>query len=149
MLYLLHGPDSERGREKLGSLLESLYKKKPDASVIRIDDEQFDASALDELISGQGLFERKQIIVFDNVFRNTVAMETISQSLKDVASSQNIFIVFEEMLDKKILAKLQKHAEKIQKFDKKDSGVAKKPFDIFSLTDAFVKRDKKKLWVLL
>jgi len=148
MLYLLHGTDTGRGREKLGSLLESLYKKKPDASVIRVDDEQFDALALDELISGQGLFERKQIIVFDNVFRNTVAMEVISQSLKDIASSQNIFILFEETLDKKILSKFQKHAEKIQEFDKKDSGDTKKPFDIFSLTDAFGKRDKKKLWVL-
>jgi len=148
MLYVLHGRDTQRGREKLGSLLESLYKKKPDASVIRVDDEQFDALALDELISGQGLFERKQIIVFDNVFRNTVAMEVVSQSLKDIASSQNIFILFEEMLDKKILSKFQKHAEKIQEFDKKDSEVAKKSFDIFSLTDAFGKRDKKKLWVL-
>ena len=148
MLYLLHGTDTGRGREKLGSLLESLYKKKPDASVMRIDDEGFDASALDELISGQGLFERKQIIVFDNVFRNTVAMEAISQSLKDIASSQNIFIVFEETLDKKTLSKFQKHAEKIQEFDKKDLGSAKKPFDIFSLTDALGKRDKKKLWIL-
>lgn len=148
MLYVLHGTDTIKAREKLDSLLESLHKKKPDASVIRIDDEQFNASALDELISGQGLFERKQIIIFNNVFRDEDAKKTVLQSINDIATSQNIFILFEEKLDKKTLSKFQKHAEKIQEFDRKDSHDAKKPFDIFSLTDAFGKRDKKKLWVL-
>ena len=62
MLYILCGTDTARAREKLHSLLDSLFKKKPDASFFHIDDEQFEERQLEELISGQGLFERLKFL---------------------------------------------------------------------------------------
>jgi DNA polymerase III delta subunit len=147
MIYLLHGTDTKKAREKLHTLLDSMFAKKPDASFVRVDNENFDDSRLEEFIRGQGLFESKYIVVFDNVFTNKDAKETVLKILKEISSSKNIFIFLEEKLNKTELLKLQKYSEKVQEFSTKDIPVKKK-FDIFSITDAFGKRNAKNLWTL-
>lgn len=154
MIYLLYGNDIIKSRKKLHTLLDSIFAKKPDASFARIDTESFDESRLDELIGGQGLFENKYIIVFDNLFTDNPpaggTKEAILKKLKEISKSQNIFIFLEEKLNKIELNKFEKYAEKIQKFELFSGPTTKlaKKFDIFSLTDAIGKRDKKNLWVL-
>lgn len=147
MFYVLHGTNTIKARAKLQSLLNTLHKKKPDASFVRVDDETFDSSQLDEFICGQGLFENKYIIVFDNVFLNEEAKKLTLDNLKEIEESPNIFIFFEEKLDKKTLLKLEKYAEKIQVFVL-NTDIKNKKFDVFSLTDAFGRRDRKNLWIL-
>jgi len=148
MLYVLHGTDTIKAREKLRMLLNGLFAKKPDASFFRIDEENFNVSQIEELLFGQGLFAQKYIVVLDGVLQNTEAKEAVLNNLKDIASSQNIFIVFEGALDKATLSKLEKHAEKVQGFVSKTATAATKPFNIFSLTDALGRRDRKRLWIL-
>jgi DNA polymerase III delta subunit len=147
MIYLLHGTDIIKSREKLHSLLGSMFAKKPDASFVRVEAGEFDESRLDEFVGGQGLFTNKYIIVFDNLFLDKKVKEVLLKSLKEISKSENIFIFLEEKLNKTELNKFEKYAEKIQEF----VGVEiekKKKFDIFSLTEALGKRDKKNLWVL-
>ncbi|MCH7529662.1 hypothetical protein IIB50_00900 [Patescibacteria group bacterium] len=147
MLYVLHGSDIEKGKDKLRGLTRSLQSKKPDASFFRIDDESFDTNQLTELMEGQGLFENKYIIVFDRVFANVEAKEVVLKNLAGIALSQNIFILFEGKIDKKTVTRLEKRAEKTQVFEEKKAG-GKEEFNIFSLTDALGRRDRKNLWVL-
>jgi len=148
MLYVLYGTDTIKARVKLKSLLDTLHKRKPDASLVRVDDETFENQQLDELMYGQGLFEKKYIVVFDKVFLNEEAKKCILENIQDIAKSSNIFIFFEEKVDKKTLVKLEKHAEKVQAFIPNTATAVKKPFDIFSLTDALGRRDRKHLWIL-
>lgn len=150
MIYLLHGTDTIKARKKLHTLLDSMFTKKPDASYARVSVENFDESKIDEFIGSQGLFENKYIIVFDNLFADKEVKEKILKKLKEISKSQNIFIFLEEKLNKTELNRFEKYAEKIQKIDATQSLSAsgRKKFDIFSLTDAFGKRDKKQLWVL-
>ena len=68
MIYLLHGTDIERSREKLRSLMASLVAKKPDASRIKFTDETFNSAEFPGLVGGQGLFSNKLIVEFDRVF---------------------------------------------------------------------------------
>lgn len=147
MLYVLHGSDIEKGKDKLRELAQNLQSKKPDASFFRIDDESFDTSQLSELMEGQGLFENKYIVVFDRVFANAEAKEVVLKNLVSIADSQNIFILFEGKLDKKTITRLEKRAEKIQVFEGKEKE-KKEDFNIFALTDALGRRDRKNLWVL-
>lgn len=147
MFYVLYGTDTIKARAKLQSLLNTLHKRKPDASLIRVDDETFENYQLDELMYGQGLFENKYIVVFDKVFLNEEAKKCILENIQGIAKSSNIFIFFEEKLDKKILLKLEKYAEKVQVFIL-NIEIKNKKFDIFSLTDALGKRDRKHLWIL-
>ncbi len=149
MIYLLYGSDSDKARAKLHELVATLIKKKPDASHERMNDETFDASHLEELISSMGLFSQKAIIEMINVFRNKDAKEAVLERIKDIGKSDNVFVFLEGELTKADLAKFEKNGEKVQEFALKTVGEKKKEaFKLFSLTDAFGNRDKKQLWVL-
>jgi DNA polymerase III delta subunit len=149
MIYLLYGSDTTKSRAKLHDLVASLIKKKPDASHIRMSDETFDEAYLEENISGMGLFSQKTIVEMVNVFRNKEAKEVVLGKLKEIGSSENIFVFLEEGLNKAELTKFEKNSEKVQEFDSKEEKEGKvKDFNIFSLTDALGKRDRKQLWVL-
>lgn len=148
MIYLLYGTDKIKSRNKLRTLLDDMLTKKPDISYIRVDDESFEESRLNEFIGSQGLFENKYIIVFDNLFLDKNTKEILLKNLKEIAGSQNIFIFLEEKLNKTELNKLEKYVKKIQSFQL-DNNVAKlNKFDIFTLADALGRRNKKDLWTL-
>ncbi|MBA3551175.1 hypothetical protein H0W32_03135 [Patescibacteria group bacterium] len=151
MIYLLYGTNSTKARAKLHDLVASLIKKKPDASHVRMTDEGFDAAHLEENISGMGLFSQKTIVEMDNIFRNKEAKEIVLDRIKDIGKSENVFVFLESILTKADLTKFEKNGEKIQEFTEPASAKAlagKDTFKIFSLTDAFGRRDKKQLWVL-
>ncbi len=150
MIYLLYGTDTDKARAKLHELVASLLKKKPDASHIKLTDETFSDAALEENISGMGLFSQKTIVEMDSVFRNPEAKESVIDRLKDIGASENIFVFLEGKLNKAELTKFEKNAEKIQEFSLPAEAASAKvgAFNMFSLTDALGKRDKKQLWVL-
>lgn len=155
MLYFLHGTDKDSAREKARELLETLQTKKPDAAQFRLEPEKWSESFFDELIGSQGLFEQKYIVFADKLFENAEAKEAILGRLKEVGESENIFIFLEGKVDKATLTKIEKRAAKVQVFEEKGGKGAPsfdraspKDFNIFSLTDAFGRRDKKNLWVL-
>ncbi len=147
MLYFLHGKDTKASRAKLHELLDTLQKKKPDASVFKIEAESFDSARFEEFLSGQGLFENKYIVVCDKIFENAEAKEQMVASVKEMSESDNVFLCLEEDVDAPTLKKIEKYAQKTQKFEE-NKKVESKSFNIFSLTDALGRRDKKELWVL-
>ena len=147
MLYFFHGSDKDSARAKARGLIDALRKKKPDAELFRIDAESWSETKLQELTAGQGLFNNSYIIHITSLFENKEAKGGFVDHLEDIAKSPNVFISIEGDVDKKTLLTVASSAEKVQSFDKFKTG--KKPeFNIFSLTDAFGRRDRKKLWVL-
>jgi len=147
MIYLLYGEDTVKARGKMYALVDSLRAKKPDASLFKMDSEHFGSAQLEEFILGAGLFEQKYIVVLDNVFEDKEAKEIIIKKVKDIGTSENIFIILENKLDKKTVTKIEKNANKIQEFTEKKS-VKKEEFNVFALSDAIGRRDRKKAWVL-
>jgi DNA polymerase III delta subunit len=150
MIYLLYGSDTHKSREKLHDLIGGLIKKRPDASHLRMSDEDFDEARLEENIGGMGLFASRTIVEMDNIFRRKEAKEIIIDRLKDIAASENIFVFLEGELTAGDVKKFEKYSEKVQEFTDTThtAAIERKDFNIFSLTDAFGKRDKKQLWVL-
>jgi DNA polymerase III delta subunit len=147
MLYLLYGSDFDRVREKSHELEEKLLSKKPNASVFRFNAENFNQVELEELIKSQGLFENKYIVVLDRVFENIEAKDYVLKILKDLKASSHIFILLQGKLDKATLTRIEKQSEKVQEFEK-GKEAKKEEFNIFSLTSALEKRDKRRLWIL-
>jgi len=147
MIYFLYGHDRQKAREKANALKDSLLKKKPNASFYRIESDNWNEAELDNLIEGQGLFEAKYIVLFDYTFENEEAKERILLKLDEIAASEHVFIFLEEKLDKESLKALEKKAEKTQEFEAKEEK-AKPEFNIFGLSDALGRRDKKNLWIL-
>lgn len=148
MIYLLHGTDTQSARNKANSLAGSMLAKKPDASLFKMDSENFESARLEEFIFSTGLFEQKHIVVMDNLFENKDAKDVVLEKVKEIGMSENIFIILEGKLDKKTLAKIEKQSEKIQEFSKNTPIKKEKDFNIFLLTDAIGMRDRKKAWVL-
>lgn len=152
MIYLFHGQDIEKARQKANSVAESLLRKRPDASLFRLDSGTWQEAAFDEYVGGQGLFVQKYIVILDRLFEKKEIKEYVVDRLKDLKGSDNIFIILENALDKATLEKFEKNAEKIQVFGQKEAGAAKNKkatdFNMFALTDALGARNQKRLWTL-
>ena len=149
MLYILLGTDEKTSRAKLHELCTALVDKKPDASFVQLRAEDFDPAHLSHYISGQGLFESKQIVVLDHLFENKEYKEIITKERKALAESPNIFFLLEGVLDKPTSEKLKKVAEKFEVFGETMKQAKEKPtFNTFALADALGARNRKTLWTL-
>ncbi len=147
MIVLIYGAQTDKVREASKIRLDGLRRKRPDAEFFRMDDEDFDEARFEELIFGQGLFDKKFIVHLDRVLENKEAREYILKHLKELADSENGFIITEYKLAKPTFEKLKKVAVKTEVFDTKKIET-KQEFNIFSLADALGRKDKKNLWVL-
>ena len=147
MIYFYHGTDTDKSRRKAHELIDSLLKKKPDASFFKLDSESFDVSKVQEYIESQGLFSSKYIVFLDRVCEKKEMKEEFVDSLKEISESENIFIILEGKLDKATLTKIEKKSEKTLAFDLEEK--EEKPvYNAFALADAFAKKNKKEAWVL-
>jgi len=116
MLYLIYGKDNFRSREKLNQLLAFFSSKISDNGIFKIDAENFDIFRLEELIRSRILFEKKYVVVCDNIFENKEARNFVKKNISAIAGSPNIFIFLETDLDADFLELFKKRAEKIQEF---------------------------------
>lgn len=156
MIYFYYGTDAESARKKAKVTIDSLLAKKPDATLVKIGEEELTDTRITELASGQALFSNKYIVHFSKTFDNKENKELILKNIKEIAQSENIFIFTEGKTDKASLAKIEKNAEKAEEFVKAEKALTKKQalalkgekVDFFEFTDALGKRDKKGLWVL-
>ncbi len=150
MIYFYYGTDIDKTIKKSHELIDSLRKKKPDAGFFKLDSEHFDSAMLEEYIGGQGLFSNKYIIFLDRLCEKKEVKEEFVEKLKEIATSENIFIILEGKIDKATATKIEKKAEKIVKIDIAET---EKAFDkggnnAFALADAIGKRSKKEAWML-
>lgn len=147
MIYFYHGTDTDKARKKAHDLIDSLLKKKPDASFFKLDSETFSTSQVNEYVESQGLFASKYIVFFDRLCEKKEIKEEFVGLLKEISESENIFIILEGKLDKATLTKIEKKAEKTLTFELEEKE-AKPTYNAFALADAFAKRNKKEVWVL-
>src|SRR3989344_7042082 len=117
MIYFFYGEDIDRARTKSHELVQSLLKKKQHASFFKIDVENCNEAIIEEYIESQGLFENKYIILLDRISEDKNTKAVFISKIKEIAESQNIFIVLEGKLDKATITKIEKNSEKYLKFD--------------------------------
>lgn len=146
MIYLVYGNDTWASRKKLHVLLDVLSKKRPGAEHFYINSENVTEFNAGELIASQGLFEQKYVVVFDSLFGVKDKKDELLKLLKDMQGAEHVFIFLEEKLDKKTVTRFEKYAEKVQECTRGE--VKKERFNMFSLTDALGRRDRKNLWTL-
>ena len=156
MIYFYYGSDTESARKKAKVTIDSLLAKKPDATLIKIGEENLTVEKITELSGSQALFSNKYIVFLFKTFDNDENKELILKNTKEIAKSENIFIFVEGKMDKAGLAKIEKVAEKTQEFAKEEKKLTKKEslalkgekIDFFEFADALGRKDKKSLWVL-
>lgn len=145
MIYLIHGNDSTGVRKKLHELLAALAVKKPNAEVFRVTTENWSREQLDELVGSQGLFEHKYIVVLDSLLPNKEISEVFFEKIDELKESDNAFILVEGAILAAPLAKIEKRATKTWEVEFKEQK-KKEAFNVFALTDALGRKDKKTLW---
>lgn len=145
MLYLIHGNDWQKARAKAREILESLKKKKPDATLVNLEEGGMSEAKIEELSESQGLFERKFIVFSDRASSDNGNVEIIKSKLLMIAKSENVFVFLEDSLKADLLKVFEKHATKVQEFKKVEK---KERFNSFLLADALGQRNKERLWVL-
>lgn len=145
MLWVFYGKDFNKAERKLKLFSNALQKKRPDAEFFTLDPYTFTTQQLEEYIVGQGLFERKVIVILRKVFESKEAREVILERIKDLQKSSNAFILFEESFTKKEVDMLSMYVESIECFD--STMREKKEFGSFALADSLGKKDKLSLWI--
>jgi len=145
MIYFIYGDDFNKTREKLNSLISDMVSKKPNISLIKINEENIKDHDILNLVSEQGLFENEMMIVFHSLFGGGFLKEDAKEYISLMKKSKNIFIVFEGLLDKKTLDLIKKGAGETFEFFIKNKPL--KVFNPFALGDALGEKNKKLLWV--
>lgn len=148
MLYFFYGTNREELRAKARDFLDDLLNKTPGADTERIYPEEFSGDKLDELILSRGLFEKPRVIIFEGVLGDGNAASFVLDKVKEIASSSNIFIFLEEDLPAGIVKTAEENAEDVFHFKNKMENKDIPKFNIWSLTDAFGRRDRKSAWIL-
>ncbi len=135
-------------RKDQDKLLAVLHKKQPDAEVIRMEEGVFNPTFLDEIISSQGLFSPKYILIIENPNLKDANDEMILDKLADMKASEHAFIVYVEKLLADPKKKFQKHSFEYKEYSPSlSSGVAKKE-NSFEMADRIGERDVVGLWQL-
>lgn len=141
MIYFFYG-DSKKAGDKAKTLVDSLLKKKPDASLFVVDEENCNKETFQEMTQSSALFENRYVVRLKQVLEK----ETVLNFLKEMKNSENIFVWSEGEIKKTDLKKIEKHTEKIIEV----SGVIKKEKrsnEVFSICDPIINRDKQKTWI--
>jgi DNA polymerase III delta subunit len=123
-----------------------LQEKRPDCTLIKIEDDTFNKDILEEHISGRGLFSEKYIIHLDRIIKNKEKEEIVAEYISEMSKSENIFIMSEGVIGTAILGKMEKCANKIVEVVEKNKIDKKKMNEVFSLADNFASKNKLKAW---
>lgn len=145
MIYFLYGKDTIKSRKKLHELLDFAKKKRPEAELFKINTENWSEPQMDELLVSQGLFDEKYTVVLDNLFEKKDIKSFILEKLDLMAESEQLFLMLETSVDAPSLKKIEKFAKQVQEFAIKEE--FKKEYNVFSVTNGILERDKRKLWV--
>lgn len=148
MLYIFHGIDTEKAREKVHTLIDSLLTKNKDASSFRLEAADTTTDRLLEYAESQGLFAHKYIVFLDHPLETTESADAFTALRKEINESENIFIALLGPTTKTVLKKFVSHTEKIVEVGGTKKGSTHNQFNIFTLTDALGARAHGTLWVL-
>jgi len=144
MLYVIHGTDTDKVRKKTTQLVEMLQKKRPDASLFRVNQDTWREDFLEEIIPSISLFSPKNIIVLDFLFDNEEAAKKIIDNLSHLKETEHVCIVAEGKLTKEELKKLTAKAEKVEEHNKGEVIQKKESPKTFALASALIEKNNRK-----
>ncbi|PIR57849.1 MAG: hypothetical protein COU71_01835 [Parcubacteria group bacterium CG10_big_fil_rev_8_21_14_0_10_38_31] len=117
MIYLFHGKDTYRSKYKLNEVIANFKDKGSNFSFFNIEEGDFSALFLEELLRSQSLFEKKNVIVLNRIFEDALARDFIMEKIKEIKTSPNIFLFWEEDMKKPLLKEVSEFADKTQEFN--------------------------------
>ena len=146
MLYVFTGGDGIAVRSRVRAFLDSFEEQS--VQIERIDAQGCTLDFLRERVQSQSLFLQAgtpEVVVLDSPGERTEALEAVCVLASALADSSHIFVLIEGVLAAAAAKELKLHATEYHEI----RGETVERFNVFALADAFSRRDKKSLWVLL
>lgn len=143
MLYAFFGTDTLKVRKEALAFLAD--RTKDGGEVVTFTTQNFDGSTLIGAAGSTSLFGGTPCYLLDTPSESADVFTFVFEELETLAVSVNTFVIIEAGLlaaDKKVLTK---YATEMSEYVRAPG----KAFNVFSLTDALARRDKRALWVLL
>lgn len=153
MILFIYGDDTKKVREKTTATVDVLLLKQKEASVFKINNENWNLNYVKEILESQSLFVPKSIIVFNFISENKDNFTELLDVLKEVKSTEHICIIAEGDVTEKNKEKIKKIAAKSQEFNL-NKIIEKKPeAPTFAFATSFANREfqrtEKQLHTLL
>lgn len=139
MIYLFHGKDTYRSKRKLDEILSSFREKGSNLAFFNIEEGDFSAVLVEELLRSQSLFDKKHVVVFNRIFEDVIARDFIIKKIEEIRDSSNIFLFWEGEMKKEPLGEVSEFAKKIQEF---------KLLEVHKVKD-FIKEESKKIGITI
>jgi hypothetical protein len=144
MIYLFCGEDVKKKHESYEGFIKSIPTG---TETFFISKNDFNQMEVESFYSGAGLFFKKCLVVFTNIFEKEETLNFILNKLNLIEESGNDFVFLEGKLNKPILDAFKKARAEINVFELSKEKVEK--FNNFLLANAFEDRDKLNLWIYL
>lgn len=146
MLYLLYGDHGIKKQEALERVLQT----HDSPGIFLVGKGEPYAALVDEHLSSASLFGGKSAVVFDDALADKDGRADLLARTPEMAESENLFIFIEQKALKEILTAFKDAKAKIEEYTaKEEKTYGAGAFNVFALTDAFARKDKKETWVLL
>lgn len=146
MLYLFYGEDQDKARAKWRAVINAFQTKHPAGAIFRSSAEDFNSGQFEELLTAGDLFGEKRLIAGDKLLENPAALEFIENRIADLIASPNTFLLLEINLPAALVKQISQTGGKVEEFELLLRSTAA-PFNLFSLSDALLARDRKRLWL--
>jgi len=143
MLAVFFGNDKIKVREE--ALLYANKNKTAEQTVEKVEVENCLNGQLLGLAESETLFGEVPVYILDGVLGDSEVAESFFSNLEILSSSKVRFVLIADKILAAEKKKIEKHTKEIFEFKKTEKEI----FNIFNLTDAWLNRDKKKLWLLL
>ena len=141
MLYIFTGDDRSKVRAAIHKEIGRLAKN--DYEIMRVTDVHA-LSDVHAALQGGGMFTKAHVVVFENVLQNEDMRQMVLDSLEVLQSAAAPFFILEEKVDAATRKRLERHEEKIERFD---SAKESRDSAVFELAHALRRGDKKALWI--
>lgn len=143
MVYLVTGNAEER-KGFINATIEKQGGNPSRATRVSLDDLSEEQSISDIVITQSGLFGDQEFFVLNDLAREL----PLGSLLEEYQASNNVIFFSEATVTKKILSSFEKVSAQVKEFSPEKKADTTNTFNIFSLTDALGRRDKKNLWLL-
>ena len=145
MLYVYYGTDEKTSRNKLRRAMDALQRRAPYAHILRVTDQDEEAVSMKAILSSQGLFHARQVVLLDGTFSNKGIREDIFKHIREIKESDHVFFLYEKKLLAAHEKKLAQHADNIEKSEHREA-IGKKE-NPFALANAFGRGKRSEVWI--
>ncbi len=141
MLYFYSGTDREKAR---AAMQKEIERAALEGEVVRVTDTHT-VSDFNAALQGGGMFSLgKRSVILENLLQHEEIALLLFDALERLQKSPDTFFLFEEKVDAATRKKIEKYAEKSERFDAPKSARDNTAFD---MANALQRGDKKSLWV--